>query len=222
MATSVVVYPDYDLTLYSVAPNTNYEGDTSFAIYSRPGASQFMHSLLKCDLSSIVPSGSLILSAFLSLYCTVSRGLGFIPIVEMEIQIMRLVESWDALTATWYAREDSGGNPLAWTVEGGDFVEWGGMVTQPSFTIQSVGWTHSTSLVVPVQDAIDNRGGILDLGLRHPTETGDWHYACFRSVEYPSLKPYITIEYADAGAGHPVIGSDIIKTRHTPGRIIRC
>ncbi|MEM3506787.1 MAG: hypothetical protein QXT31_03950 [Candidatus Bathyarchaeia archaeon] len=184
-------YPDY--------VNYNYGGATYLEVYGYQPISPppYVHrALLKFDMSSVIPSGSTINSATLSLYIYATGG----DVVDKTVFCYRITSTdWVEGTATgaiqsgsvcWNYRQY---NTLAWSSAGGDYTTTDGA----SATCPSAGNWISWTVTAQVQYAVNYVGRVAHFLIRLSTENpgnGRWFQA-YSKESTNSNKPKLYVDY---------------------------
>jgi len=184
---SIAPNPGKDTYLSSASATSNYGSQATFDLgYYSKGTDNY-RVLLEFDITAI-PAGSTIDSATLDLYCSQATGTAD---ACSGYRITRT--NWVELEATWNKFSTAGGN---WTTAGGDYD-----ATTPTpftFTLPTTTGAKSYSCTAFVQDALDNRSGIVEILLRKNTESAGG-YVLYHSDE-GTTKPVLTVNYTTAVA----------------------
>lgn len=168
-----------DSYIRNTSPTSN-QGSNSSLIYGQAGTSTY-RTPIAFDVSSM-PSGSVVKYAYLDLTVSTSIGAG------ETFEIRRLTKDWTELQVTW----NNANTGDAWDTAGGDFVEDLGV----DFTLPPTGAT-AINVTALVQDAFQNRGGLVNLLIKSSTETTPNHYNVTRSRDYSTVadRPRLVVEY---------------------------
>lgn len=175
-------------------PNMNSGSQTDVAVDDSQTSifaiARTRRGLMRADISSI--AGETINSTSkLEVYVSVAYG-------ATAQTIHRITQgAWTEMGATW--NKYDGIN--AWATPGGDFSTPTVPYTSPSAT----GWFTITGadLAAFLQDALDNRAGIVDMLLKCDTEPqGPAKGFLFNSDDAASNKPKLTVDYGVVAARH--------------------
>lgn len=200
-AKQIVIQPDAatgeDAWINSAAPSLNYGAATDLVVGNNGGATNYRRALLDFDLS-LIPAGSIVNSATLSLYQhaqsdTSTPQLGVYPASRSWTQgAGNGTATGDG--ATW-SKYDGVYN---WTAAGGDFGAVAGTASAPNSTAAWVNisiaglmqnWVNGTTANYGVLVKKTNEG----VG----TNDNKTYYSADNSTN-PTLRPMLTVEYVPA------------------------
>lgn len=173
---TVTLQPDStagkDTQLSSHLPDNNWGTYPSLGVGLSSDGTELYRSLVQFDLSSI-PSGSVINSATLSLYCDEEASS-----TDDNVWVHRATASWSESTATWNNQPSHEATASAVT------------------TITGLGW-FSWDIKSLVQGWVN--GSFPNYGMKligEETDTGSWKIFYSSDVGvYPTLRPKLTITY---------------------------
>jgi hypothetical protein len=189
-STTVTFQPSTaDTYLQQDNPDVNYGSSTNLDVRSNTGGGNH-RTILKFDVSSVIPNGATVISATLSLRY---YGYGGSNDPSGRIyNVYRLTQTaWTELGSTWnnYTATQH------WTISGGDYSTTdGASASVPS----SFGWMN-WAVTAQVQYAVNNVGGVAHLLIRDQGEDSatDYH-ASFYSKEWTTDadRPKLEVTYA--------------------------
>lgn len=182
-----------DAYITSSFATSNYGTDTNLYIQTTSGKSpSYLYSLLEFDVSDI-PAGATIDAAKFTFYChTVNFGGGF-----TNGGVARLLRAWVESQVTFNDWKSGS----AWTSpgalsDGNDYTS-SGQVTWTAPT--SAGSFDITGLASLVQDALDNRSGVLSVVVRRTSAPDSNGILCYSSDHgTASQRPKLTVDYTEA------------------------
>lgn len=150
---------DADCLLDSGSPSTNRDGWDVYVWYFGGKTALTWRSVLRWDdiITGRILAGSTIESADLELYIEVAAG------TPENFSVLRLTNPWAEGTVTWNSRDFSN----AWSTPGGDYSSPSAVHAMPTST-----GTAGFDITELVQDALDNRSGLLDLLIKSTNESG--------------------------------------------------
>lgn len=190
-----------DSWIESANPTTNYGSEETLQFGYDLAEDSAKRAILEFDLSEI-RAGRLITQAYLYLRISTASA------IASPAYIDRLTQTgWKHLEITWNAYASG----QAWTSVGGDFDT----ANRVSFNLPtSTGDFEVYNLEPMVQDAIDNRSGILRIGIRRATEAVSDGFCVARSSDFtsnPGRRPAMSVCHRRRGP----IRSDLISS-NTP------
>lgn len=150
---------------------TNYQGNGLHIGNARLGPDDFRRALLKFDVSSI-PAGAIIGAATLTLFGDYSAvGADYDP---RTFYCYRCTRAWVEGQATWIIYSTGNDWATAGLGAGTDYVTTGGDTTSQTLLDPRLEFDGLAALV---QDALDNRSGILNVVIIGPEVAGVRFYA---------------------------------------------
>jgi hypothetical protein len=213
-ATAVSITPSADATLYDVGSQLAANGAGHSLFFGSTNGNEPRRTLVRCDLTSELPSGATIASARLVMVVTRSRA------EPDEATLHRVTSSWgegtadsetagegsgtepDAGNATWVHREYP---DVMWGSPGGDFdvepLATTLVLPPPRAGTVEVSWGATEAMIADVQRWLDepssNFGWLIlgDDATRQTTKR-----VASRENEDEGLRPRLLIEYFPPGA----------------------
>ena len=162
---SIVKSVDADTYLNAYRPDRNF-GTQYNRVYD--SYNDWCRTLLKFDLSSVVPESAIITSADLSIFVTyvytqLGYGTPFLPYVDRNVWVYRMTQTnWTEMGAT--RRKYDGIN--FWAKDGGDYTTENGVLLQNPFSVGTVNVTVKDQ----VEYAINNVNREAHFLMKYQTE----------------------------------------------------
>lgn len=173
--------------------DSNFPTDTSGALstvqigFQMGKVTAALRTILEFDLTTAgIPSGAIVSAASLVLNVSLAAA------IAEPVRVHRLTRTdWEELTSSW----DNYKTATPWTTGGGDFNAL--TFASANLPTGTGDWTISAGLAVLVQDAIDNRSGILRLMIKRFTEATTEAFVNVRSGEYATVadRPELSVTY---------------------------
>jgi len=184
----------YDTYLSKQNPTTNYGTDGTMTIGLVSGVPlQTYRLLLRVDLNTLAPSATIktcVLVFYVTNPASAAKAMTWYQCTRND---------WTETEASWDFRNAAS----TWTTPGGDYDVSSGVAD----TLPTAGgvWT-SANLAAIAQDAMDLRGGIMQVIGKVDDEALDWRSAVLASTEHatPSYRPTAGINYS-AGASSAIL-----------------
>lgn len=181
-------YPDECVYIYDFQPDSNFDGETLTLrfIPSDKDPAKIARPLIRQDISSLA-GATIHDTSKLRLYCSevfTNQGAAY---------VYRLTQTgWTEAGVTW--NKYDGVN--AWGTPGGDYST----PSVPFSTPAASGWLEIAGsspnyLSVLLQDALDNRGGAVEMILKLAIESGDSEKGCSFHAEEHFYPPELVIDY---------------------------